>query len=100
MHFSWEFTLGNLVTVVAGIVALIAGYVKMGDRVDVAVSRLDKQEKEMDEYSKLSISAMLNQHERRLVAIETAVSNIAAIQADIGWIRMFISKTQADKNEN
>ena len=90
-HF-WEFTLGNLITIVIGIISLVVAWQKVRDKVEELAGRVQKQEAEVEQYSKLGVITIVNQHERRLSQIEVLVAEIGAIKTDLVWIKNKLEK--------
>lgn len=92
----WHFDIGNVVTVVGGIISIVIVWQKMSDKVENLGERLVKQEQDVDQLAKLGIITTVNQHERRLSQVELMVSDIGSIKTDISWMKSRMEKRSGD----
>lgn len=92
MKFEPIFTIGNLITIVGGVIAIVIAWVKLGDRMDNLNKIQEKQEASLEEYAKLGIMTTVVAHDRRISSLEEAMSDVHEMKADIKWIKSAVDK--------
>ena len=90
----WNFTIGNVLTIVGGMVTLAALWwrtaqkeQRQDDRVDTLADRLNKSEEELSQMTRVGLLTTISQHERRLATCEEALGDISEMKTDIRWIK-------------
>ncbi len=90
----WDVIVGNVPTIILGIISLTVAFTKL--RGDIQITNLEIQdlgkrvsngEEEMKQLSKMGVLNSISQHERRLMALELTISDIATLKTDISWIK-------------
>jgi hypothetical protein len=90
----WDISLGNVLTIVVGIISLAVAFQKL--RGDIQVNnvelndlskRVSNGEEEMKQLSKMGVLTSISQHERRLMNLELMMTDIATLKTDIVWIK-------------
>ena len=87
MQSFWQINLGNVMTILCGVVSIVVVWQKMRDKVEEITGRQTKTEQEVGELTRMGIITTLNQHERRITMLETLAVEVSAIKADLGWIK-------------
>lgn len=94
LNFVWDVTLGNVVTIVGGILVSAMIFQRMSDKVDSNSKDTEKIGHQLEEVVKLALPISVNQHERRLTTLEVTLgamqTALAAMQSDIAWIKQAI----------
>ena len=113
----FKVTMGNIVTWLVMGGGWIAFWVKLKDKADATANRLeelevsvnkrfDAMDKVMNEMitqgspasrsSQVLTRSILESQDRRLILVEAAILDFAAIKADVGWMKEYL-KTQIHK---
>lgn len=79
--------IGNIFTMIGGIISLAIIYQKLVDKVEVTSKRVDKQEETIDELTRMGLMTTVAQHERRITTLEVAISDLGELKNDIKWIK-------------
>ena len=90
----WDFNIGNLITIIGGIVALVIAVQKnksdndaLKEDFNEVKKRLSNGEDEMKQLTKMGVINSIAQHERRITSLEYLISDIATLKTDIVWIK-------------
>jgi hypothetical protein len=83
----WHRDIGNLMTIIAGVISLVVVFQKLrGDVVELG-HRVSNGEEEMKQLTKMGVLTTISQHERRITNLELTLSDIAKLKTDIEWIK-------------
>ncbi len=100
MKFDWTMSIGNVVTAIMGLISLVVIWVRLGDRVDFVEKGQARQTAALDEMARIGLLTTVNQHERRLTAVEASVQDIHEMKADIRWIKEYFSRLNDERKQN
>ncbi len=99
-HAFWTVTLGNVLSIVSGIIALGAFWWRsatqwqsVNDHIQSLTERQGRTEEALDEYAKNGILNAVNVHEQRITNCERALAVLPAMQQDISWIRRELDRS-------
>lgn len=99
--FAWEFTVGNVVTIVGGIIAIAMLWQRVQDKLDVTKELTDKNTQNLDDLLKLALNTSVQQHERRILDMESAIKTMSlaleSMRTDLGWIRKLLENQVDNK---
>jgi hypothetical protein len=98
MAIDWTITLGNLLTIVGGVVATTMLWQRLTDRLDVNSRETEKNRRDLDEIGKLALSTSVQQHERRIASMEEAMRTLAlaleGMKNDLLWIKRSLERQE------
>jgi hypothetical protein len=83
----WDFNIGHVFTIGMGLLSIVIMWTKLTDRVDSISGRLSRNESEMDTITRMGLMTTVQQHERRINEIESAIKDVTSIKADLTWIK-------------
>jgi hypothetical protein len=97
----WQFSFGNVVTLLSGIFATLALWWKVAQRDQKTADDFEALRRaqeaarvELDGMTKIGLLTTVNQHERRLLECERVTSSISALQTDVSWIKNTLANRQ------
>lgn len=103
MNIIWDITVGNIITICGGLIATVMLWQKLNDRMDTTVKQTEKNTEQLERISEMALNTTIQQHERRLLELESVARNLsiatASIQKDIGWIRRALAELTGAKDE-
>lgn len=101
MTFEPSITWGNLITILAGLVSVVALWVRLGERVERVEKDHEKQSAVVEEIMKLGLITNQANHERRIRELEEAFRKFHQMETDIRWIKQSIRHPERinDKND-
>jgi hypothetical protein len=88
----WDFNIGQVFTILGGIVSLVIVWQKMRDGIDEVKLRVHEHDRELDDIRKMSLRVVVEQHGLRLGKLEESVGSIHEVQADVRWIKQLLEK--------
>ena len=93
-----DITLGNVITILTIVGSGLLLWARQKFVVENLMDRMAKAETELDSLTKVGIMTALNQHERRLVGLESAVADLAKISVAIEYIKDEVHRLQRNNS--
>jgi hypothetical protein len=99
MKFDMAMNLGNVLTIVGGIVAFITLWLRTSVRVENVEVEQKRQSETLSEIAKIGLLTTVAQHERRLLAMEDSIGDLHEMKNDIRWIKRSMNNAKNDHDE-